>query len=73
MWGVMHFGNKGKLSLGYVGLFQVLKRVSLLVCKVELPLSLVDIHEVFHVSQLQMCVHDPSYVISYKPFDIQET
>jgi hypothetical protein len=40
--------------------------------KVELPPSLADIHDVFHVSQLRKCVHDPSYVISYEPFNIQE-
>jgi hypothetical protein len=41
------------------------------VYKVEMPLSLAGIHYVFHVSQLQKCVHDPSHVIRYEPLDIQ--
>jgi hypothetical protein len=39
--------------------------------KVELPLSLAGIHNIFHVSQLRKCVHDPSHVISYEPLNIQ--
>jgi hypothetical protein len=71
MHGIMRFGNKGKLSLRYVGPFQVLKRVSPVAYKVEMPPSFAGIHNVFHISQLQKCVHDPSHVIRYEPFDIQ--
>jgi hypothetical protein len=71
MQGVWHFGNKGKLSPWYVKSFQVLKRLNPLAYKVEMPPSLAGIHNVFHVSQLRKCVHDPSHVISYGPFDIQ--
>jgi ribosomal protein L21E len=71
MRGVMCFGNKGKLSPRYVGLFQVVKHVSLLAYKVELPYSLAGIHDVFYVFQLRKCVHDPSHVIGYEPLDIQ--
>lgn len=39
--------------------------------KVELSPNLVGIYDVFHVSQLQKCLLDPSHVISYKPLDIQ--
>jgi len=68
---VMRFGKKDKLSPSYVGPFLVLKRVSPLAYKVELPPSLAGIHDVFHVSQLRKCAHDPSHVISYEPLDIQ--
>jgi len=71
MWGVWRFGNKGKLSPRYVRSFQVLKRVSPLAYKVELPPNLAGVHDVFHVSQLRKCVHDPSHVINYEPLDIQ--
>jgi hypothetical protein len=49
----------------------VLTRVNPQVYKVKLPLNLASIHDVFHVSQLRKCAHDPSHVISYEPFDIQ--
>jgi hypothetical protein len=50
MLGVWCFGNKGKLSRRYVGPFQILKCVSPLVYKVEMPPSLAGVHDVFHVS-----------------------
>ncbi|XP_062152356.1 uncharacterized protein LOC133860759 [Alnus glutinosa] len=33
--------------------------------------SLAGVHDVFHISQLHKCVHDPSHVINYEPLDIQ--
>jgi hypothetical protein len=68
---VYRFGNEGKLSPRYVGPFQVLKRVSPLAYKMEMPPNLVGVHNVFHISQLRKCVHDPSQVISHEPLDIQ--
>jgi hypothetical protein len=65
------FGNKGKPSPRYVGPFQVLKRVSPLAYKIEMPPKLAGVHDVFHVSQLRKYVHDLSQVISHKPLDIQ--
>ncbi|XP_062145297.1 uncharacterized protein LOC133852547 [Alnus glutinosa] len=32
-----------------------------------------SVHDVFHVSQLRKCIHDPSQVISHEPLDIQPT
>jgi hypothetical protein len=67
MRNVYRFGNKGKLSPRYVGPFQKLKRVSPLAYKIEMPPNLAGVHDVFHVSQLRKCVHDPSQVISHEP------
>jgi hypothetical protein len=69
----MRFCKKDKLSPRYVGPFQVLKRISPLAYKIELPPSLDGIHDVFHVSQLRKCIHDPLHIISYEPLDIQPT
>jgi hypothetical protein len=71
MQNVYHFDNKGKLSPRYIGKFQVLKRVSPLAYKIEMPSNLAGVHDVFHVSQLQKCVHDSLQVISHEPLDIQ--
>jgi hypothetical protein len=71
MRNVFHFENKGKLSPRYVGLFKVLKQASSLAYKIEMPLNLVGVHNVFHVSQLRKCIHDPSQVINHEPLDIQ--
>lgn len=56
--GVMRFGKKEKLCLRYIGPVQVVKQVSPVTYKVELPPSLARIHGEFHVSQLRRCVHD---------------
>jgi hypothetical protein len=71
MQNLYRFGNKGKLSPRYVGQFQVLKRVSPLAYKIKMPHNLASVHDVFHVSQLRKCVHDPIQVISQEPLDIQ--
>jgi hypothetical protein len=71
MKGVVRFGKKGKLSPRYVGPFQVTGIVGPVAYKVELPSSMTGIHDVFHVSQLRKCVHDPLHIISYEPLDIQ--
>jgi len=60
IWNVWRFDNKGKLSPRYVGPFQVLKHVSPLAYKIEMPPNLAGVHDVFHVSHLQRCVRDPS-------------
>jgi hypothetical protein len=65
MRNVYHFGNKGKLSPRYVESFQVLKRVSPLAYKIEMPPNLTSVHDVFHVFQLRKCVREPSQVISH--------
>jgi hypothetical protein len=68
---VFCFGNKGKLSPRYVGPFKVLKQVSSLANKIEMPPNLAGVHDVFHFSQLRKCMHDPSQVINHEPLDIQ--
>jgi hypothetical protein len=50
---------QGKLCLRYVGPFQVIGIVGPVAYRVELLSSMTGIHDVFHVSQLQKCVHDP--------------
>jgi hypothetical protein len=36
-----------------------------------MPPSLAGVHDVFHVSQLRKCIHDPSQETNHKPIDIQ--
>jgi hypothetical protein len=71
MWKVCCFSNKGKLSPRYVGPFKVLKQVSSLAYKIGMPPNLASVHNVFHVSQLQRCIHDLFQVISHESLDIQ--
>ena len=45
--GEMRFGKRGKLSLRYIGPFEVLKRVGDVAYELALPLGLSKVHPVF--------------------------
>jgi hypothetical protein len=53
---VKRFGIKGKLAPCYIGLFLVLARLGNMPYHLELPPTLVGVHNVFHVSQLKKCL-----------------
>nr|GFC16090.1 putative reverse transcriptase domain-containing protein [Tanacetum cinerariifolium] len=45
--GVIRFGKRGKLSLRYIGPFEIIKRIGPVVYKLELPEKLRGIHNTF--------------------------
>ncbi|GJZ99193.1 hypothetical protein Tco_0671744 [Tanacetum coccineum] len=51
--GMVRFGKRSKLSPRYVGLFEVVERVGPGAYRLRLPQELVDIHDIFHVSNLK--------------------
>lgn len=53
MKGIMRFGKKGKLSLRFIGPFEVLRRVGEVAYEVDFPSSLSGFHPIFHVSMLR--------------------
>ncbi|XP_049344153.1 uncharacterized protein LOC125808497 [Solanum verrucosum] len=63
--GVMQFGKQGKLSLRYIGPFEVLKRAGEVAYELALPLGLLGVHPVFHVSVLKKYHGDGNYIISW--------
>lgn len=66
----MHFGKNEKLSPRYVGPFIVTEVEGPIAFKVDLLLSLADVHDVFHVSMLRKYMHDPFHVIDFEPLQI---
>jgi hypothetical protein len=56
---VKRFGIKGKLEPRCIGLFLVLARLGVVVYQLELPPSLADVHNMFHVSQLRKYLKSP--------------
>ncbi|GKF03484.1 hypothetical protein Tco_0030407 [Tanacetum coccineum] len=58
--GVIRFGKKGKLAPRYVGPFEILKRIGLVVYRLRLPEELSGVHDTFHVSNLKKCLADAS-------------
>ncbi|XP_055823775.1 uncharacterized protein LOC129892239 [Solanum dulcamara] len=65
MKSVMRFKKKGKLSLRFVGPFEILRRVGGLAYESALPPRLSAVQPLFHVSMLRRYIPDKSYVIFY--------
>ncbi|XP_075473392.1 uncharacterized protein LOC142504403 [Primulina tabacum] len=63
MKGVVRFTKAGKLNPRYVGPFEILEKVGTLAYRLALPPNMPRIHNVFHVSQLQKYISDPSQVL----------
>ena len=58
--GVIRISKRDKLSLRYIGPFEILKRVGTVAYRLALPPSLSSVHAVFHVSMLQKYTPDPT-------------
>ncbi|XP_070019864.1 uncharacterized protein [Nicotiana sylvestris] len=63
--GVMRFGKKGKLSLRFIGPFEILRHVRGVAYELALPPSLAGVHLVFHVSMLRRYHSDPSHKMDF--------
>jgi hypothetical protein len=48
--GVKRFGVKGKIAPHYIGPFPILEKCGTVAYKIDLPLSLAGVHNIFHVS-----------------------
>lgn len=59
---MMIFGNKDKISLRFISLFDILRRAREVAYKLALPPSLLVVH---HVSVLRRYILYESHVISY--------
>ncbi|GJY57767.1 hypothetical protein Tco_0457659 [Tanacetum coccineum] len=58
--GVIRFGKKGKLTLRYVGPFEIHERIGPVAYRLRLPEELSGVHNTFHVSNLKKCLADAS-------------
>ena len=58
MKGVRRFGKKGKLAPRYIGPFRISERIGAVSYRLELPSSLSDVHDVFHISMLKKHLRD---------------
>lgn len=68
--GVIRFGKKGKLSLRYIGPFEILRRVRIVAYVLALPQELSYVHNEFHVFMLRKYMHDSSHVLEHKSLQI---
>jgi hypothetical protein len=57
--GVQRFGVKGKLAPRYIGPYEITEVYGPVAYRIRLPGRFAAIHNVFHVSQLRKCAHEP--------------
>ncbi|GJS57009.1 putative reverse transcriptase domain-containing protein [Tanacetum coccineum] len=71
--GVMHFGKKGKLALGYVGPFEIHERIGPVAYMLRLPKELSKVHDTFHVSNLKKCLANANLHVPLDEIKINKT
>jgi hypothetical protein len=69
--GMRRFKVKGKLFPRYIGPFLIFRRVGEMAYQLELPDSLSDVHNVFHVSQLKKCLRVPEEQLPMEELSVQ--
>jgi hypothetical protein len=72
MRGMRRFKVKGKLSSRYIGPFKILERKGEVAYQLELPDSLSDVHDVFHVLQLKKCLRVPEEQLAMEELNVNE-
>ncbi|KAD7476898.1 hypothetical protein E3N88_00034 [Mikania micrantha] len=70
--GIFRFGKRGKLSPRFVGPFKILERIGSVAYRLELPLELSNINDVFHISNLKKCLTDESLIVPLEEIHIDE-
>nr|AAQ56315.1 putative polyprotein [Oryza sativa Japonica Group] len=70
--GVHRFQTKGKLAPRYVGPFRIIARRREVAYQLELPASLGNVHDVFHVLQLKKCLRVPSEQADSVQIEVRE-
>ncbi|XP_072089573.1 uncharacterized protein [Arachis hypogaea] len=61
-----------KLNPRYIGPFEILKRIGPVAYRIALPPHLLNLHDVFHVSQLCKYTFDPSHVLEPELIQVRE-
>jgi hypothetical protein len=70
MRGARWFKVKGKLAPIYVGPFKIVDPRGEVTYQLELPPQLLDVHDVFHVSQLKKCLRVPEEQLPREELDL---
>jgi transposase InsO family protein len=69
--GIQRFGVRGKLAPRYIGPFEILKIYGPVAYRLQLPIQLAAVHNIFHVSQLRKCIKIPTKIIDPQAIEIE--
>jgi hypothetical protein len=72
MRGLHHLKVRGKLAPRFIGSFKILEKRGEVAYQLELPPQLSDVHDVFHIPQLEKCLHVPEEQIPLEDLDAKE-
>jgi hypothetical protein len=61
-----------KLTPCFVGPFKIVEKVGVVAYRIALPPSLLNLHDMFHVSQLRKYVYDASNVIQVDDLEVRD-
>jgi hypothetical protein len=70
--GTRRFRVHGKLTPRYIGPYLIIKKIGAVAYKLKLPERLAEVHDVFHVSQLRMCLRVPEEQVVSDTLDLQD-
>ena len=68
--GVVRFDKRGKLSPGFIGPFEILKRIDTVAYRLALPPSMSSAHKVFYISMLRKYTPDPAHVVDWGQIEV---
>ena len=63
--GVVRFGKRRKLSLRFIGPFEILEMGGTIAYRLALPPSMSGVHKVFHVSMIWRYTPNPAHVVDW--------
>jgi hypothetical protein len=69
--GVRCFGIKGNLAPHYLSLYPIIDKYGSTSYQVDLPMKLLGVHNVFHVSQHKRCLKPPADVVIEDTFPFE--
>jgi len=69
--GTRRFQVRGKLAPRYIGPYQIIEKIGAVAYRLELTPEMLDIHDVFHVSQLNKCLRVPKEQAPMEAIDLQ--